>query len=122
MNRSTRVGDGDAPAADAEPDALFDRAWKDAVLAEAVARLRAEYAQEDRDACFRVFDALHLATGERPSHRDLAAQLSLSASDVSNFAARARTRYRAIVRRVVRESVSTEADGRDEMRRLFGEA
>jgi RNA polymerase sigma-70 factor (ECF subfamily) len=105
----------------ASPEAVYERNWKDAVLHEAVERLRAECARDGHETWFAVFESIHLKSGDGATYATVAARLGVPETTVTNHLARARARFRALVRGLVRDSVATEADFRDEMMSIFGE-
>jgi RNA polymerase sigma-70 factor (ECF subfamily) len=100
------------------PEALFDREWAQAVLAEALRRLRAEYDAEDRSTYFAVLEK-SLDDGDI-SYDRIAGETGLKRTDVSNYLLHARGRLREIVRELVRDSVADDANWQTEFAALFG--
>ena len=113
-------------AAPAEMEEFFEREWARSVFAAGVERLRAELAGRGKSVCFQVFerydlqDALADAPGQRPSYQDLARELRISATDVTNYLAAARRDFRRIVLDFIREMTSSDEEFRREARALLG--
>jgi RNA polymerase sigma-70 factor (ECF subfamily) len=107
-------------ADDGTPEAAFEKDWKETVLREAVERMKAECAKEGREGWFAVFEAMHLRA-KPASYAELAKKLGVPETTVTNHLSRARARYRAHVKAIVRDSVATEEDFRVEMKSVFGE-
>lgn len=107
----------------ADMDAYFDHEWARSIFALAVERLRAHYAATGRDICFRVFERYDLeatAAGDRLTYGNLAAELGVRSTDVTNYLAAARRQFRAIVLERLRELTATDDEFRDEAKRLLG--
>jgi RNA polymerase sigma factor (sigma-70 family) len=101
----------------------FEREWARSVLALSVDRLRAQYSAAGRDKYFRVFERYDLeatASGERVTYAQIAGELGLQATDVTNYLAAARRQFRTIVLERLRELTATDHEFRDEARRLLG--
>jgi RNA polymerase sigma factor (sigma-70 family) len=110
-------------AVPADMDEYFEREWARSVLSLAVERLKAHYAGAAREKYFRVFERYDLeasASGVRITYADLARELGLSASDVTNYLAAARRQFRAFVLERLRELTASDQEFRDEARRLLG--
>jgi RNA polymerase sigma factor (sigma-70 family) len=93
-----------------DPDRIFMRSWATSLLEEAKHRLRADYAQRNRQT---LFDALQPWLTQSPSASDysqLSIQLNSSASTVKVALHRLRTRFGALLREVVAETVDDPAD------------
>ncbi len=86
---------------------------------EAVRRLRDVYAKEKRDIYFRIFEAYDLSDDREASYGTLADELGVKETDVTNFLAHARRRFRACVDEVLRHSVADDGALRRERARLF---
>ena len=101
----------------------FEREWARSVLALSVERLRAHYAAAGREKYFRVFERYDLdaaASGERVTYAQIAEDIGVQATDITNYLAAARRQFRAIVLERLRELTGTEEEFRDEARRLLG--
>lgn len=110
------------PAAPADVDELFYREWVRALFDRAVAELRARVAASGRQAMYEVFARYDLADpGEsRPSYSDIAAELGLTTTTVTNHLAAMRREFRAIVLERLREITGSEDEWETEARRLLG--
>ena len=100
-----------------DPERLFDRAWAAESVAAALRALRDEMSRAGKSV---LFDALKGSlTGEDEfSREEIAARLNLSTGAVKVAVHRLRKRYRELLRAIVAETVSSEADLDDEMRYL----
>jgi RNA polymerase sigma factor (sigma-70 family) len=101
----------------------FDREWARSVLALAIERLRRQYAVAGREKYFRVFERYDLdaaESGERVTYSEVANELGIATSDVTNYLASARRHFRACVLERLRELTATEDEFREEARRLLG--
>jgi len=109
------------PSAAADPEAYFEREWVRSLLGAAVARLRERCAGTHavRFALFERYDLAAVDDDARPSYRDLAAQVGVSVSDVTNHLAAARREFRQIVLDLLRASSGSDDDARDQLRALF---
>lgn len=107
------------PAA-ATPEQILDDAWRRALLQRAHEQLQSELEAAGRATHWALFRAWFLAEEDVPDHATLAARHGISRTDVSNWLDHAKRRYRAILRRLVADTVGSEADLRDELRWLFG--
>lgn len=98
--------------ASSEPDpaAAFNRRWARQLLKDAVAAFREDCRARDLPHHFAVFERHDLAPERfgRPSYAETAAALGHSASDVKNYLTRARRRFAATLRALVRRTVATD--------------
>jgi len=114
------------PAVPAEMDEFFEREWARSVFSAGVERLRAELAAQNKCIYFRIFeqydllDTLPDGPDRRPTYRELAAELGLAASDVTNYLAYARREFRRLVLDFLREMTGSEDEFRRETRSLLG--
>ena len=109
-------------AAPQSPDACFDEAWVRSLLGDAVDVLRETCKEGAKATYFTVFQKLVLDRddGPRPSYAALAAELSLSVSDVTNYLAWSRREFRRIVLERLRDITATEEEFRSEARTVLG--
>lgn len=111
-------------AVPADMEEFFDREWARSVLGLAVDRLRAHYAGAGRDKYFRAFERYDLegsgADGRRPTYADLAQELGVRPTDVTNYLAAARRQFRACVLELLRELTATDEEFSAEAKRLLG--
>lgn len=107
----------------ADMDEYFDHEWARSIFGLAVERLRAHYASSGRDKYFRVFERYDLEAteaGDRVTYADLATELGVRSTDVTNYLAAARRQFRAFVLDRLRELTATDEEFRDEAKRLLG--
>jgi DNA-directed RNA polymerase specialized sigma24 family protein len=104
-------------------DELLEREWRRSVLGMAVEALRDECTAVGREATFAVFQRYDLEGadgGERPTYARLAAELSLPVTQVTNYLAWARRRFRAHVLGTLRALAGNEDEYRDDVRAMLG--
>ena len=104
----------------ADPEKLFDRAWTVSVMKVAVDRVRDRLARQGREAVFRVFEAVDLASGEKPSYADVAGRLGLKESQVRDHLFTARQEVRGEIRSELAQMTRDDAGLEEEWRDLFG--
>jgi len=104
------------------PDQALDDAWRRELLATAQQRLRRELEDSGRATQWAVFRDHYLAAGDEPDHATLAARHGITRTDVSNWLDRAKRRYRALLRELVADTVTTPDELDAELRWLFGTA
>jgi RNA polymerase sigma-70 factor (ECF subfamily) len=98
---------------------LYERRWALALLEQALARLRGEYAQGDRAL---LFDVLKIyLTGEKAaqSHEQLARRLAMTPGAVTVAVHRLRQRYREVLREEIARTVNDPGEIDGEIRDLF---
>jgi RNA polymerase sigma factor (sigma-70 family) len=107
----------------ADMEEFFDREWARSIFALAVERLRTHYMASGRERYFQVFERYDLdasESGARVTYADLARDLGIRATDVTNYLAAARRQFRAFVLDRLRELTATEGEFRAEAKRLLG--
>jgi RNA polymerase sigma factor (sigma-70 family) len=109
---------------DVDFDAYFHREWLRSLFAAAADRLRGACAQQGRRQRFTLFERYDLVSEEhqRPTYAQLAADLGLTATSVTNELAAARREFRRIVLAVLREQCATDEEFAAEARALTGAA
>jgi len=105
-------------------DDFFEREWVRSFFAAAVEQLRAACAAKDRDVVFSLFQRYDLDDAQpgRPTYADLAKELGISTTDVTNHLAAARREFRRISLDLLRETTASEDEFRREARSLLGHA
>jgi RNA polymerase sigma-70 factor (ECF subfamily) len=106
------------PADLASPDVLYDREWAKAALAQALARLRTEYASSKYGPGFETLK--DYVWGERSgvSCAEVGRQLGMSEEAIKKAVQRVRQRFARLLREQIAETVNTPAELEDEIRHL----
>jgi DNA-directed RNA polymerase specialized sigma24 family protein len=99
------------------PDALFDRMWKEELTDRAVRRARRHYSG-DREIQFRVFERHDL--GSAQSYAEVAEELGIAKDRVRDYLFSVRETVRAELRAELAETVKDPAEFKAEWRALFG--
>jgi DNA-directed RNA polymerase specialized sigma24 family protein len=103
------------------PEQIFDLAWNETVMSEAVAILEKKLKSEGKAAAFEVFRRYDMeGDSVELSYEALGASLSMTAPQVKHALIHAREAFRAIVTDIVRGYVDDPADLENELRSLFG--
>lgn len=127
----------DFPAAERELEGLatpapetiesyFDREWTRHLLGMSVDALRERCEQSGKQSgkqlSFRVFERYVLDDGptERPSYAELATELGIKVTDVTNYLAFARREFRRLLLEKLREITGSEEEFEAESRALLG--
>ena len=107
------------PAVEVTPEKLFERSWARTLLAQALTRLRAEYAADGKTQQFeQIKRFLTEETGEG-GYSSVAIQLNTSTGAVAVAVHRMRQRYRELVRHEIARTVTTPVELEDEIRHLL---
>ena len=125
----------DFPAAERELEGLatpapetiegyFDREWTRHLIGMTVDALRERCDQSGKQVTYRVFQRYVLDDGpaERPSYAELAAELNIKVTDVTNYLAFARREFRRLLLERLREITGSEEELEAEARALLGGA
>ena len=107
------------PADGATPETLFDRRWMQTLVAQALARLRAE---AEREGTSQRFDVLKVFLSSDPrsvSYAEPAARLGISENAVKCAVRRLRARYSELFREEVGHTVGGPEEVEAEIRELF---
>lgn len=102
------------------PEEYFQREWVRSVFALAVDRLRTCCAEEGKQKQFAVFEAYDLDDDRGVSYRELAVRFDIPETQVTNYLAAMRRRFRETVLDALREVTATETELRAEARALLG--
>ena len=86
------------PADELTAEKLFNRAWAEALLDRALARLAAEYAESGRAALFAQLEPALMRGPHADPHAAIAERLGMTEAAVQQAASRLRKRYRARLR------------------------
>jgi hypothetical protein len=92
------------------------------LFARAVDALRAELNARGKGTHFRVFERYELDAGvaSRPTYAELARELGVATTDVTNYLHVARKEFRRIVLATLREWTASDDEFREEARALLG--
>ncbi len=103
-------------------DAYFEREWMRALLGAAVDDLRERCHGDDKAAYFETFERYVLQPAAlRPTYDQLATEIGIKTSDVTNYLAWTRRTFRTIVLDQLREITASEEEFRAEARLLLGD-
>lgn len=108
---------------DLDLEELFHREWVRSLFTDAVERLRHDLETAGKAMEFRVFERYDLEGPElegRLTYDALASELGLKSTQVTNYLADARRRFRGIVMDRLRELSGSEREFRDEAKELLG--
>jgi RNA polymerase sigma factor (sigma-70 family) len=111
------------PAATVDPDEFFRHEWLRALFATAVDELRRQCAAADKNAHFKLFELYDLEgpdSANCPTYAGLAEQFGLAETQVTNYLAYARRRFRHLVLELLRAATGSEEEFQQEMWQLFG--
>lgn len=110
-----------APAArESGPEQALDASWREEVMARAVDRTRRSLEVSGREKVFKVFERYFLDPGDELEYADVAVELEITRTDVSNYLMRAKRAYRQALRDVVAETVDDADELEAEMEWLIG--
>jgi DNA-directed RNA polymerase specialized sigma24 family protein len=104
------------------PEELFTREWVQGVFAAAVERARRGLTAEGKGAWFELFRRYDIEEDGLSvlSYADLARELGMKETDVTNRLVAVRRRFRAAALAVLREMTATDEEFRREVRTLLG--
>lgn len=102
------------------PEELFQREWVRSVFTLCVDRLRAACESEGKQKHFAIFEAYDLDGDRDQSYRELAERFDVPETQVTNYLAAMRRRFRETVMDALREVTASEAELRSEARALLG--
>jgi hypothetical protein len=107
---------------DLDAEQFFLREWIRGFFELAVADLQEQLRAEGKTIHARIFQRYDLASDAetRPTYQSIAHELGTSVSQVTNYLAVARRRFRAIVLERLRGLTTNETEFRDEARALLG--
>lgn len=104
----------------ASPEEYFQREWVRSVFALAIERLHERCEREGKRVHFAIFEAYDLDDDRGVSYRELATRFDLPETQVTNYLAAMRRRFRELVIDALREVTASEAEFRAEAKALFG--
>jgi RNA polymerase sigma factor (sigma-70 family) len=106
-----------------EIERAFDREWVKALFERSIAALEADCVARGRERAFRAFQRYDLADPpeSRPDYNQLAGELGVPSTTITNDLATVRRELRRIVLSKLRELTASDEEFREEARWLFGE-
>lgn len=102
----------------ASPDVLYDRACARAVLAQALSRLREEYASSTHGPGFEALKDYVWGESSGLTCAELGQKIGMSEEAAKKAVQRMRYRFAQLLRQQIAETVSTPAELEDELRHL----
>ncbi len=102
------------------PDEVLDDRWRRELVRRALDEVEEEFRREGRPVYFSVFQDYFVAAETDLDYAELADRYSISRHDVSNYLRKAKQRYRARLRQIVADTVTTPAELEEELAWLFG--
>ncbi len=110
-----------ADPSSADPEAIFDGAWRTALVAGALARVRERLRSRGRGLQVQVYEAYELVSpAERPTYAELARRFGIKEKDVDNHLLAVREELRSDVRREIARLTVDPDDLEREWHALFG--
>jgi len=124
FNAAERELEGLAVPAPEAIESYFDREWTRHLLGMTVDALRELCAQSNKQVTFRVFEryVLEDEAAERPSYAELATELGIKVTDVTNYLAFARREFRRLLLEKLRDITGSDEEFEAESRALLGAA
>jgi RNA polymerase sigma factor (sigma-70 family) len=110
-------------AAPEDADRWFDRAWVRSLFEVSVDALRRETAGTPREIRFRILlrhDITPARDDDRPTYREIAEELGIPVTQVTNHLAWSRRELRRLVLERVTALAGSDAEVREEARMIFG--
>lgn len=107
-------------ASSPEPEAYFHQEFIRSLFEQAVQAVRDEYLANGRTTHFALFERYDLAPEEDISYADLASEFGFTTTQVTNYLAQVRRRFRERALETLRGLCVSDAEFRREARDLFG--
>jgi RNA polymerase sigma factor (sigma-70 family) len=109
------------PASTVDLDEYFHQEWIRSLFGNVVATLRTECRRTGKDGQFAVFERYDLDPATpKPTYQEIASQLGLSTTDVTNYLSWTRREFRRLVLDELRAITATDEEFRAEARELLG--
>ena len=106
------------PAADANPDSVYDRRWALTLLDQAMVRLRKEYESEAKGVDFEQLKSFLTVDRAEIGYGAIAARLGISEGAARVAVHRLRKRFREVFREQIAQTVSSPAEIDEEVAHL----
>ena len=107
------------PADDQSADKLFERRWAMTLLNTVLAKLRAEFQRDQKEALFEKLKPTLAGSRESQPYAELAGELKMTVGAVKVAVHRFRQRYRELLRAEIANTVSTPGEVDEEIRYVF---
>ena len=107
------------PATELGPEELFERKWASTLINETMNRLRRELSVTGREELFDQLEPQLWGDDTSTPYSAIAARLHMTVVAVRVTLHRLRSRYRALLREEIAQTIADPAEIDDEMRRLF---
>lgn len=103
------------------PDEAFEREWRNALMAEAVERVRRRLSSDGAGVKFRVFESYYLDAGpeERPTYAAVAGRLGVKEGEVKHYLCDVREEVRNEIRAHLAQTLSKPEDFQEEWNAFF---
>lgn len=108
------------PADTLTPEQSYERRWAQAVMTQAVERLRRDYAARGQSALFEQLKDLQPGEHGARSHAQIGAALGLTGQAVNNAALTFRRRYAQALRDEIAQTVMEPGEVSEELQHLIG--
>ncbi len=104
------------------PDAedIFDREWLERVVRLAVERTLEALARRNKPKHAELFRRFHIVDDDAPAYDDVAAELGITTTDVTNWLHVARREFKRVALDLLRELTASPEEFADEARHAFG--
>ena len=100
---------------------FFAKEWTRSLFSNALERLRKECEERGKQVHFRLLELYDVEEGGKDlTYDEVARQLGLKSTDVTNYLAYSRREFRRILLELLRETTANEAEFRREARTLLG--
>ncbi len=106
-------------APDLSPDEVFERTWALALIEQALARLREEYAAAERAELLTALEPYLSGNRMAPPYVEVSARLNLGVGGVKMAVQRMRRRFGELLRKEIAHTVSRPEEIDEEIRSLF---
>jgi DNA-directed RNA polymerase specialized sigma24 family protein len=107
------------PAAGLSPEKLFEQQWATALLAQVLARLRAEFVAAGKTALFEEVKVFLTGEKRAVSYAELADKLATTEAALKMAVSRMKHRYGELLRAEIADTVSGPQEVEQELRALF---
>jgi RNA polymerase sigma-70 factor (ECF subfamily) len=101
------------------PDEAYEQTWALALIEQAIARLRGEFATAERTELLAALEPYLSGDRGAPPYAEVAAQLNLGVSGVKMAVLRMRRRFGELLRQEIANTVSRPEEIDEEIRALF---